>query len=104
MKRRDFVQSSVWAAAALGIPNFKAVYAGSRPGAVPDIAAVTGDGREVTLRGADIQDLVAKLHGQLLLAGDRGYDDARRAFGSTRTERNADRSICMPRSQVDWPE
>ena len=78
MKRRDFVQSSVWAAAALGIPNFKAVYAGSRPGTVPDIAAVTGDGREVTLRGADIQDLAGKLHGQLLLAGDHGYDDARR--------------------------
>ncbi len=29
---------------------------------------------------------------------------ARRALGSTRTERNVDRSICMPRSQVDWPE
>ena len=33
---------------------------------------------EITLRGADIQDLASKLHGQLLLAGDRGYDDARR--------------------------
>ena len=78
MKRRDFVQSSVWAAAALGIPNFKAVYADARPGTVPDVAAVTGDGGEIMLRGADIQDLAKKLHGQLLLAGDRGYDDARR--------------------------
>ena len=77
MKRRDFVQSSLWAAAALSIPNFKPVYATARSGAVADVAAVTGDGREITLRGADIQDLAAKLHGQLLLAGDSGYEDAR---------------------------
>jgi FAD/FMN-containing dehydrogenase len=77
MKRRDFVQSSLWAAAALSVPNFKPVYATARAGTVADVAAVTGDGREVMLRGADIRDLAAKLHGQLLLAGDRGYDDAR---------------------------
>jgi FAD/FMN-containing dehydrogenase len=78
MKRRDFVQSSLWTAAALGVTKFSAVHALSRPGTVPDVAAVTGDGRQITLRGADIQDLASKLHGQLLLAGDRGYDDARR--------------------------
>jgi FAD/FMN-containing dehydrogenase len=77
MKRRDFVQSSLWTAAALGIPNFKPVYATARSGAVADVAAVTGDGREITLRGTDIRDLAAKLHGQLLLAGDSGYEDAR---------------------------
>jgi FAD/FMN-containing dehydrogenase len=77
MKRRDFVQSSLWAAAALGIPEFRAVHATARPGSVADVAAVTGDGREITLRGKDIQDLAARLHGQLLLAGDTGYDDAR---------------------------
>ncbi len=78
MKRRDFVQSSLWAAAALGVAEFRAVHATARPGSVADVAAVTGDGREITLRGKDIQDLAAKLHGQLLLAGDGGYDDARR--------------------------
>jgi FAD/FMN-containing dehydrogenase len=77
MKRRDFVQSSLWTAAALSIPNFKPLYATARPGDVADVAAVTGDGREISLRGADLRDLAAKLHGQLLLAGDRGYDDAR---------------------------
>jgi len=77
MKRRDFVQSSLWAAAALSVPNFKPVYATARNGTVADVAAVTGDGREIMLRGADIRDLAAKLHGQLLLAGDHGYDDAR---------------------------
>lgn len=77
MKRRDFVQSSLLAAAALGVPGFKPVYALARTGKVADVAGVTGDGREITLRGADIQDLAAKLHGELLLAGDNGYEDAR---------------------------
>jgi FAD/FMN-containing dehydrogenase len=78
MKRREFVQSSLWTAAALSIPNFKPVSATAREGTVADVAAITGDGREITLRGNDLRDLAAKLHGQLLLAGDRGYDDARR--------------------------
>ncbi|HTJ19811.1 MAG TPA: FAD-binding oxidoreductase [Steroidobacteraceae bacterium] len=77
MKRRDFVQSSLWTAAALSLAQFKPVYATAREGTVADVAAVTGDGREITLRGADLRDLAAKLHGQLLLAGDRGYEDAR---------------------------
>src|ERR1044071_1795701 len=77
MKRRDFVQSSLFAAAALSVPGFKAVHATARSGTVADVAAITGDGREITLRGNDLRDLAAKLHGQLLLAGDRGYEDAR---------------------------
>lgn len=77
MKRRDFVQSSLLAAAAFSVPGFKPVYALARTGKVADVAGVTGDGREITLRGADIQDLAAKLHGELLLAGDNGYEDAR---------------------------
>lgn len=77
MKRRDFVQSSLWAAAALSVPEFRAVNAKARPGTVADVAAITGDGREITLRGKDIQDLATRLHGQLLLAGDGGYEDAR---------------------------
>jgi FAD/FMN-containing dehydrogenase len=77
MKRRDFLQTSLWTAAALSVPEFRAVHATSRPGTVADVAAVTGDGRDIMLRGKDLQDLAAKLHGQLLLAGDAGYEDAR---------------------------
>jgi FAD/FMN-containing dehydrogenase len=77
MKRRAFVQSSLLAAAAT-LPNFHTLYAAVRAGRAPDVQAVTGDGREITLRGADIDDLAARLRGQLLLAGDAGYDDARR--------------------------
>ena len=77
MKRRDFVQSSLLAAA-VTIPGIRTLYAAARSARAPDMAAVTGDGREITLRGGDIDDLAAKLRGQLLIAGDAGYDDARR--------------------------
>lgn len=77
MKRRDFVNSSLLAAVAT-LPGVQTLYAAVRTGDIPDVPAVTGDGREIMLRGADIRDLAAKLHGQLLLAGDDGYDDARR--------------------------
>jgi len=77
MKRRDFVQSSLIAVAAT-LPGFRVVYAAARSGQIPDVPAVTGEGREIVLRGNDIGDLAAKLHGQLLLAGDNGYDGARR--------------------------
>ena len=77
MKRRDFVNSSLLAAAAT-FPGVQVLYAAARTGDIPDVAAVTGEGREITLRGAEIRELAAKLHGQLLLAGDDGYDEARR--------------------------
>jgi FAD/FMN-containing dehydrogenase len=52
-------------------------YAAVRAGKAPDVPAITGDGREITLRGADIDALAARMRGELLLAGDKGYDDAR---------------------------
>ncbi|MBM0104716.1 FAD-binding oxidoreductase [Steroidobacter sp. S1-65] len=75
MKRREFVRSALLASATL--PAFKFVPALARSGPIPDVAAITGDGREVTLRGAEIRELAEKLQGHLLLAGDNGYDQAR---------------------------
>lgn len=73
MQRRRFLQSSLWAFAA-----FHTRYAlAARDGRAPDVPAVTGDGREVTLRGRDIDALAAQLQGPLLLAGDKGYDRSR---------------------------
>ncbi len=77
MKRRNFLHSSLLAAVAT-VPGARALYAAVRTGQAPDVAAITGDGREITLRGADIGGLAANMRGQLLLAGDNGYDDARR--------------------------
>ena len=53
MKRRDFVQASLLAGAA-SLPGIHLAYAAVRPGRAPDVAAVTGEGREITLRGAEI--------------------------------------------------
>jgi hypothetical protein len=76
MKRRHFVQSSLLAAA-VTVPGFNVLYAAARPGRSPDVPAVTGDGREIVLRGVEIDELASSLRGDLLLAGDRGYDEAR---------------------------
>lgn len=77
MKRRDFVNSSLLAAVAT-VPGVQVLYAAVQAGHAPDVAAITGEGREITLRGSDISELAAKLRGRLLLAGDDGYDEARR--------------------------
>ncbi|HET9472406.1 MAG TPA: FAD-binding oxidoreductase [Steroidobacteraceae bacterium] len=76
MKRRDFLNSSLLAAA-VSLPGMRAAYAVVSTSQVPDVAAITGDGREITLRGADIRDLAAKMRGAVLLSGDAGYDTAR---------------------------
>ena len=76
MKRRDFLNSSILAAA-VAVPGIRTAYAVVGTGEVADLAAVTGDGREITLRGADIRDLAARMRGQLLLAADEGYNTAR---------------------------
>jgi FAD/FMN-containing dehydrogenase len=76
MKRRDFLQSSV-AIALTSAAAVRTVYAVARTGTTPDVAAVTGDGREITLRGADIESLSGQIQGTVLLAGDQGYDQAR---------------------------
>jgi hypothetical protein len=76
MKRRDFLNSSLWAGA-LALPGIETAYAVVGTAEVADLTAITGDGRAITLRGADIRDLARKLRGKLLIAGDEGYDRAR---------------------------
>lgn len=75
MKRREFVRSALLAAATLSTLKF--VPALARSGPIPDITAVTIDGREVILRSAEVREFAEALQGQLLLAGDAGYDEAR---------------------------
>jgi hypothetical protein len=79
MKRRDFLNTSL-CAAAVSVSGIRAAYAVVGTDNVPDLLAVTGDGREITLRGTDIRDLAAKMRGRLLLAGDNGYDVARQVL------------------------
>ncbi|MDH4054994.1 MAG: FAD-binding oxidoreductase [Gammaproteobacteria bacterium] len=80
MNRRSFLRSSLSAAVAAAIPGTHA-FATSllhMPTSVPaDIEAITGDGAELTLQRAAVQELSDSLRGRLLLPGNVGYDDAR---------------------------
>jgi FAD/FMN-containing dehydrogenase len=92
MKRRTFLRSTLAAAAAAAIP--KPTYSlptGYRtaPQVPPDVNAVTGAGEQITLRGRDIADLASRLRGRVLLAGDAGYDDARRILNPSFDKRPA---------------
>ena len=79
MKRRTFVRSSIAAAIATTIPAKRLLGARYNPfqQVPPDVDAITGGGSEITLKGADVADLAARMKGRLLLGGDEGYDDAR---------------------------
>ena len=80
MKRRTFVRSSIAAAMATTLPARRLLGEPYAPWqqVPPDVDAITGTGREITLKGSDVADLAARLKGRLLLGGDEGYEDARR--------------------------
>lgn len=80
MNRRRFIRSSLSVAIAASLPRWD-VLAESllhSPTSVPsDIDAVTGDGTEITLKRAAVQELSDSLRGRLLLPGGDAYDQAR---------------------------
>jgi FAD/FMN-containing dehydrogenase len=91
MKRRAFLRSGLAAAAAASIPRnsaFASLYGAARQ-QPQDVAAVTGDGRQITLTGKAIADLKARLRGRVLLAADDGYDQARRVLNPSIDKRPA---------------
>ena len=79
MKRRTFIRSTFAAAAATTIPTGQSLAAlfQEAPQVPPDVTAITGDGKEVTLSGRAIADVSARLRGRVLLAGDDVYEQAR---------------------------
>jgi FAD/FMN-containing dehydrogenase len=99
MQRRAFVRSTVTAAVAAAIPGYRPLSAFSRLQDPPDVEAVTGDGRPVTLRGKQIAQLAARLRGRVLLAKDAGYDDARRILNPSFDKRPA--LIVQPTGTAD---
>ncbi len=78
MRRRAFCTSAVLALGAAAMPLSRVFAAAS--GASADLGAVTGDGRQVTIPRAAIEEFRAALRGQLLLRDDAGYDAARRIW------------------------
>jgi hypothetical protein len=78
-KRRQFMRSALAAIPAAALP-FGRLFAATGSAPVADVEAVTGTGKEIILKGADVQDLAARLRGELLLRNSAGYDTARRAW------------------------
>jgi FAD/FMN-containing dehydrogenase len=99
MKRRDFLHSSLLAAAtaAAGVRNVYAVVAKDK--SIADLAAVSGDGLAITLRGTEIRELARQMQGPLLIAGDEGYDTARLVMNPSFDRKPA--LIAQPRTVAD---
>ena len=80
MDRRRFIRSSLSVAIAASLPGSHALAQSlvHTPTSVPsDIDALTGDGDEVTLAQAAVQELSDSLKGKLILPGGEAYDEAR---------------------------
>ena len=79
MDRRRFCKSAIGAAVAASVPTERvlASYLQALTTVAGDIDAISGDGAEVILKHADVQDLSNALRGRLLLPGNEGYDKAR---------------------------
>jgi len=76
MKRRTFVTRGLTVLTAAALPGARLLAAGT----AIDILGL--DGRQLTLRAADLDDLRAGFKGELLTAGDGGYDGARRLWNA----------------------
>jgi len=80
--RRHFLGAAAAVAAWLPVRSLWADVSGSSP--IPsELAAVSGDGKPVTLTAAELKELRAELTGKLLLAQDAGYDQARRVWNGS---------------------
>src|SRR6187399_713398 len=79
LKRRQFMRSALAAIPAAALP-FGKLFAATEVGAIDDVEAVTGEGKQILLKGTDVKDFAARLRGDLLLRSSAGYDTARRAW------------------------
>lgn len=77
LPRRRFIQSAM---AASALAPFGRLFAADLASTLADVEAVTGDGRQILLKGADVRDFAARLRGPLLLASTDGYEQARHAW------------------------
>ncbi len=75
MKRRQFVGAGLSLAAAWPLKGFAAVLKG-----VGEVAAKTLDGNDIALPGSAVEDLAARLRGDVLLPGNPDYDRTRRVW------------------------
>ena len=79
LKRRQFMRSALAAIPAAALP-FGKLFAAADVAVIDDVEAVTGEGKQIILKGTDVKDFAASLRGDLLLRNSAGYDTARRAW------------------------
>jgi hypothetical protein len=85
MDRRRFFQGSIAAAVAASLSTSQAAASALQAllQVTSEVNAVTGNGAEVTLEQAALQELSDSLRGHLLLTGSEGYDKARRVLNKS---------------------
>jgi hypothetical protein len=88
MKRRTFVTSSISAGAAALLPA-RRLLASTGVLSTADTPAIGRTGKQLVLRGRDIDELRGKLRGRLLTAGEEGYEQARRIWNGAFDRRPA---------------
>lgn len=82
IKRRQFLRSTLATIPAALVPYGK-LFAASDLSAINDVEAVTGSGKQILLKAADVKDFAARLRGDLLLRESAGYDVARRVWNAS---------------------
>jgi len=88
MKRRTFCGSAIATLTAASLPLGRLLAAASEPVA-SDVPAIGLTGKQLVLPRSDLNELRASLRGQLLLAGDEGYEKARRVWNGSFDRRPA---------------
>ena len=85
MDRRRFLRNSLASAVAASLParDGLAALLGPTAKVAGDIEAMTGDGGEVTLGRAAVQELADSLRGNLLLPGHDAYEQARHVINAS---------------------
>lgn len=81
MKRRFFCGSALATVAATSLPLH--LLAAADAPIANDVPAIGMSGKQILLPRSDLAELRARLRGQLLLAGDEGYDTARRVWNGS---------------------
>ncbi|HET9865369.1 MAG TPA: FAD-binding oxidoreductase [Steroidobacteraceae bacterium] len=79
IRRRQFLRNTLAVLPAAALP-YGRLFAAAGSLAANDIEAVTGDGKEIILKAADVRDFAAGLRGELLLRDSAGYDEARKVW------------------------
>ena len=85
MNRRHFCRGSIAAAVAASLPSGQAFGAllQALTQVTSNINAITGNGGDVVLEKAAVQELSDSLRGNLLLTGSEAYDNARRVLNKS---------------------